>query len=123
MAEEADMSVVVVQSRMLFLVHRTVFGRFFEIAIHDNGAVKRNLNFVTLDIYLLLIPFAYWLQEPAFRRKDSVHRAMILIRLQFCVHRRSIIEDLDLFSAVCSITIERRVDTKAIVSARRKLKF
>ena len=117
------MSIVVMQSGMIFLVHRTIFGRFSEVAIHDNGSVKGNFDFVSLDIYLLLIPFAHGFQEPAFCRKDSINRSMILIRLQFCIHRSSIIEDLDFFPAVSSITIKRRVDPEAVVSTRRKLKL
>ena len=108
---------------MFFLIHGAVARSFLHIAIQNHRSVQRDLDAVAFHVNFLVIPFAHRLEEASLGGDDSIHRAVILIRLEVCVYRRRIVQNLKFLACISCIAIERSMDTQSVIRTRRKLKL
>ncbi len=76
MSEEADMSFLVEESRVLFSISCSIFGRLADIPVQDHRSVQGDFNMIPVGNDLLIVPFPpYRLQIIApFCSDDAVYR-------------------------------------------------
>ncbi len=123
MAEETQVAGFIEEAGVLFVVQRSVFNGFFDIAVEDHGPVQGDLDLVIPLQRSLLVPFAGWQQEAAFGSNDAVDGAVILSWIEILIHGRLIVKHLDLHPDIGRIALQRGADADAVVCAGSQLEF
>ena len=111
------------QARVLPVVHRAPGAGGVEVGVDHGRAVDDDLDVPSLDRDLLGVPLPDRPQDAAARRHHAVDRAVVLVRLEAPVHRRAVLEDLELHPDVGGVALERGADAEPVVGGRGQLEL
>jgi len=117
-AEESDVAPFPLQTRVVAAVGSLGSTRFIDIGVHYHHAVEDDGYTGAVGYDLLRVPLADRSLESPPGRHDAVDRSVVLVRPEIGVPLGAFVQNLQLHSYICRITLQRRSYPESVVGAR-----
>jgi len=126
MTEEADVTFLVEEARMLLLVGGTVLGSLTDVAFVDDLSVDGYADIVALGVDFLFVPLTCWLESTVvigLGWYDAIHRTVVLQWGDVAIGGMLAVEYLNLHTYIGCIAFHWGADAYAIVGSWGELEL